>query len=198
MAAQKPIPFAELPVHAFATPRAFASWLAKNHEKVPAIALRIAKKDSGIASLDYKQALQVALCFGWIDGQAKSEGAATYLQRFGKRKARSLWSKVNCAHAERLIAEGKMQAAGLQEVERARTDGRWAAAYSSPRAASVPPDLVAALARKPRAKALFAELDGQNRYAILHRLETAKKPETRARRIATFVEMLGRGEKLHP
>jgi uncharacterized protein YdeI (YjbR/CyaY-like superfamily) len=198
VAAAKTIPFSELPVHAFATARAFEAWLTKNHEKVPAIALRIGKKDSGIPSLNYKEALEVALCFGWIDGQAKSEGEATYLQRYGKRKPRSLWSKVNCGHVERLIAEGKMRAPGLAEIERAKADGRWDAAYSSVRNSTVPPDLEEAFAKKPRARAFFAKLDGQNRYAVLHRIETAKKAETRARRIATFVEMLARGERLHP
>jgi len=193
-----PTPFSALPIHAFATPKAFETWLAKNHDKVEAIALRIGKKGSGIASVDYKGALDVALCYGWIDGQAKSEGETTYLQRFGKRAPRSLWSKMNREHVARLIADGRMRAPGLAEVERAKTDGRWDAAYSSPRAAAVPDDLAFALAKKPRAKAFFAKLDAQNRYAILHRLETAKRAETRGRRIATFVEMLARGEKLHP
>ncbi len=198
VAAAKTTPFADLPIHAFATPLAFEKWLAKNHDKVPAIAVRFAKKDSGIKSLNYKQALDVALCFGWIDGQAKSEGAATYLQRFGKRKSRSLWSKMNCTHVERLIAEGKMQPAGLAEIERARADGRWDAAYSSPKRATIPDDLAEALEGQPRAKAFFETLTGQNRYSILHRIETAKQAETRARRIETFVAMLTRGEKLHP
>ena len=198
VAAAKTTPFADLPIHAFATPLAFGKWLAKNHDKVPAIAVRFAKKDSGIKSLNYKQALDVALCFGWIDGQAKSEGAATYLQRFGKRKSRSLWSTMNCTHVERLIAEGKMQPAGLAEIERARADGRWDAAYSSPKRATIPDDLAEALEGQPRAKAFFETLTGQNRYSILHRIETAKQAETRARRIETFVAMLTRGEKLHP
>lgn len=188
---------AELPVHAFETPATFLSWLAKNHAKTPAILLRIGKKGSGIVSVTYKEALEVALCFGWIDGQAKSEGDATYVQWFGKRKPKSLWSKINCARAEQLIAEGKMKAPGLEEVERAKADGRWDAAYASSSAAVVPDDLEAALAKKPRARAFFAKLDKQNRYAILHRIQIAKKAETRARRIATFVEMLLRGEKIH-
>jgi uncharacterized protein YdeI (YjbR/CyaY-like superfamily) len=198
VAASKSVPFAELPIHAFANQEAFRRWLAKNHDKVPAIAIRIAKKGTGVASIDYKQALDVALCYGWIDGQAKSEGEETYLQRFGKRKPNSLWSKVNREHVARLVASGEMQAPGLAEVERAKADGRWDAAYTSPSKASVPDDLAAALAKKPRAKKFFDALDKQNRYAILHRLETAKKPETRAKRITTFVDMLTRGEKLHP
>ncbi|MDQ3033833.1 MAG: YdeI/OmpD-associated family protein [Myxococcota bacterium] len=192
------IPFAALPIHAFESPRAFEAWLAEHHDGVPAIAIRLAKKGSGIASITYAEALEVALCHGWIDGQSKSEGEATYLQRFGKRKSKSLWSKINREHVARLIADGRMRAPGLDEVERAKADGRWDAAYSSPAAAQVPDDLAAALAKKPKARAFFDALDAQNRYAILHRLETAKKPETRARRIATFVEKLARGEKLHP
>ena len=192
------IPFAELPIHSFESPGAFEAWLAENHDRVPAIAIRLAKKGSGIPSITYAEALDVALCHGWIDGQSKSEGDATYLQRFGKRKSKSLWSKINREHVARLIAEGRMRASGLEEVERAKADGRWDAAYSSPAASKVPADLAAALAKKPKARAFFDALDAQNRYAILHRLETAKKPDTRARRIATFVEDLARGKKLHP
>lgn len=195
--AEKGIPFAALPIHAFETASAFEAWLEAHHEAVPAIALRIGKKGSGIRSVNYAEALDVALCFGWIDGQSKSEGAETYLQRFGKRKRKSLWSKVNRGHVARLIAEGRMRAAGLAEVERAKADGRWDAAYSSPKAVQVPPDLEAALSKVEGAEAAFVALDAQNRYAILHRLETAKKPETRARRITRFVEMLARGETLH-
>lgn len=193
-----PTPFAELPIHAFKTPRSFETWLAKNHDKVPAIALRMGKKGSGIASINYKQALDVALCYGWIDGQAKSEGDATYLQRFGKRAARSLWSKINREHVARLVAEGRMQPPGLEEVERAKRDGRWDAAYSSPSVAAVPPELEAALAKNKRARTFFAKLDRTNRYAILHRIETAKRADTRARRVEQFVEMLSRGDLLHP
>jgi uncharacterized protein YdeI (YjbR/CyaY-like superfamily) len=193
-----PTPFADLPIHSFATPKAFETWLAKNHDKVPAIAIRMGKKGSGIPSIDYKQALDVALCYGWIDGQSKSEGEETFLQRFGKRAPRSLWSKVNREHIARLIAEGRMRPPGLAEVERAKSDGRWDAAYSSVSKAEVPPDLAAALAKNKRASAFFANLDRTNRYAILHRVETAKRPETRASRVATFVDMLARGETLHP
>lgn len=195
--AAKSIPFAELPIHAFATPRAFERWLEKNHESVPAIALRIGKKGSGIRSVTYAEALDVALCFGWIDGQSKSEGSETYLQRFGKRKPRSLWSKVNRGHIERLTAAGKMRPAGLAEVERAKADGRWDAAYSSPGKATVPDDFARALAKDRRAKKAFEALDAQNRFAILHRLEIAKRADTRARRIAGFVDMLARGGKIH-
>lgn len=187
----------DLPIHEFATPKAFGAWLAKNHAKVEAIRLRIAKKGSGITSVTYAEALEVALCWGWIDGQSKSENEATYFQRFGRRKPKSIWSKVNVANAERLVAEGKMQAPGLEEMTRAKADGRWEAAYEPASRATVPPDLEAALAKKKKAAAFFATLDRQNRYAVLHRVLTTKTPEARARRIATLVEMLGRGEKIH-
>jgi uncharacterized protein YdeI (YjbR/CyaY-like superfamily) len=188
----------ELPVHAFATPEAFADWLAANHEAVEAIRLRIAKKGSGIASVTYAEALQVALCWGWIDGQSKSEGATTFFQRFGRRKAKSLWSKVNVAHAERLVAAGKMKPPGLAEMDRAKADGRWQAAYDPPSRAEVPPDLAASLAKSKKAAAFFATLDKQNRYAVLHRISLPKTPAGRAKRIATFVAMLAKGEKIHP
>ena len=198
--AERGIPFSELPIHAFATPVAFEAWLAEHHAAVPAIAIRLAKKGSGIASVTYAEALDVALCFGWIDGQSKSEGRETYLQRFGKRKARSLWSKINREHVARLVEAGRMRAPGQAEVDRAKADGRWEAAYSSPRNASVPADLAAALAKRRGAKRRFEALDAQGRYAILHRLETAKRPDTRARRIASLIaslmEQLGRGEKM--
>jgi len=187
----------ELPVHAFATAKAFEAWLTKNHDKVPAIRLRIGKSGSGIPSVTYKEAVQVALCFGWIDGQSKSENEATYVQRFGKRKPKSLWSKVNCGHVERLIAEGKMHPAGLAEVEAAKADGRWEAAYDPPSRATVPDDFAAALAKNERAAAFFATLDKTNRYAVLHRIATTKTPAGRAKRIAAFVSMLAKREKVH-
>ncbi len=188
----------ELPIHTFATPKAFETWLAKNHAKVEAIRIRIAKKGSGIPSITYAQALEVALCWGWIDGQSKSENEATYFQRFGKRKPKSIWSKVNVANAERLIAEGKMKPPGLEEVERAKADGRWHAAYEPASRATPPEDLTQALAKNKKAAAFFAKLDNQNRYAILHRLMTTKNPELRAKKLEKFVGMLAKGEKLHP
>jgi len=147
--------------------------------------------------VSYAEAVEQALCFGWIDGQKRSLDAHHWLQRFTPRRARSLWSKVNCEKALALIEQGRMQPAGLREVERARHDGRWEQAYDPPGRAQVPPDLEAAFARHPRAAAFFATLDGANRYAVLWRLQTAKRPETRARRIEQFVAMLERGEKLH-
>lgn len=188
----------DVPIHAFPTAKAFEAFLAKNHDKVPAIRIRFAKKGSGITSITYKEALDVALCWGWIDGRVKSESETTYLHWFGRRKAKSLWSKINQGHVDRLVAEGRMRPPGMAEVERAKGDGRWAAAYHAPSAATVPPDLEAALAKNKKANAFFAKLDSRNRYAILHRLATAKKPETRQRRLTTFVEMLGKGEKIYP
>lgn len=182
----------------FATPRAFEQWLSRNHAKAQGIRIQFAKKASGIRSVDYAQALDVALCYGWIDGQAKSIDADWYSQRFTPRRARSIWSKRNRDIVARLIREGRMQSAGQAEIDRAKADGRWDAAYDSPANAKVPPDLAAALSKSPNAKRVFEALDGQNRYAILYRLATAKKPETRAKRLATFVEMLREGRKLHP
>ena len=158
----------------------------------------MAKKDSGIASVTHAEALEVALCYGWIDGQRKSEDERRFLQRFTPRTARSTWSKINRDKALKLIEEGRMQPAGLAEVERARADGRWEAAYDAQSVATVPPDLRAALDANPKAAAFFAKLDSRNRYAVLFRTQGAKKPETRARRIGQFVEMLAKGEKLYP
>jgi uncharacterized protein YdeI (YjbR/CyaY-like superfamily) len=182
----------------FATPRAFEQWLSRNHAKAQGIRIQFAKKASGIRSINYAQALDVALCYGWIDGQAKSLDADWYWQRFTPRRARSIWSKRNRDIVARLIRERRMQSAGQAEIDRARADGRWDAAYDSPANAKVPPDLAAALRKSPKAKRFFETLDGQNRYAILFRLATAKKPETRAKRLATFIEMLREGRKLHP
>jgi uncharacterized protein YdeI (YjbR/CyaY-like superfamily) len=146
----------------------------------------------------YAEAIEVALTYGWIDGQARRIDEQHYRQRFTPRRARSPWSKINRAKAERLIAEGAMEPAGLAEVERAKADGRWERAYDSPSTAVVPDDLRAALDAAPAASRLFDELDGTNRYAILYRIQDAKRPETRARRIEQFVAMLERGETLHP
>jgi uncharacterized protein YdeI (YjbR/CyaY-like superfamily) len=187
----------ELPTLPFETPRAFAAWLASNHATSRGVWIKIAKAASGIASIDYAGALEVALCWGWIDGQSRRIDDAWYVQKFTPRGARSLWSKINCAKATALIAAGRMKPAGLAEVDRARQDGRWARAYDSPSRATVPDDLAAALVKNARASAFFAGLDSRNRYAILHRVQTAKKPETRARRIAQFVKMMARREKLY-
>jgi uncharacterized protein YdeI (YjbR/CyaY-like superfamily) len=161
--------------------------------------LVLAKKGTtSPTSLGYDQALEEAICFGWIDGQVRRRDERTYLQRFTPRRARSRWSKRNTRLAERLTGEGRMQAPGTAEVERAKADGRWEAAYAGPAAARVPADLAEALAARPEAKAMFERLTSQNRYAILHRVEAVKRPETRARKIEEFVAMLARGETVHP
>jgi len=187
----------ELPTHEFATARAFADWLAEHHATTDGIWVRFAKKGSGVASATYLEVLEEALCWGWIDGQARRIDDVWYVQKFTPRRARSIWSKINCARVTALIEAGRMKPAGLAEIERAKKDGRWERAYDSPSNAAVPEDLAAALARNKRASAFFAELDSRNRYAILHRIQTAKKPETRARRIADFVAMLARRERIH-
>jgi len=191
------MPSDQLPVLPFASAAAWEAWLEREHATAAGVWLQIAKKDSGIATVTYAQALDVALCFGWIDGQKRAFDATWFLQRFTPRKRDSRWSKINVGHAERLIAAGRMRPAGLAQVEAARADGRWAAAYDGQRSASVPPDLQAALDANPAAAACFATLTGANRYAILYRVQDARRPETRARRIARFVAMLERGETLH-
>lgn len=174
----------------------WAAWLAANHDKSPGVWLRYVKNTEG--AFNYAQTLEVALCFGWIDGQTKSEGEKSWLKRWVPRKAKSIWSKINRAKALQYIEEGKMQPSGLAEVERARADGRWDAAYDSVSAAQVPPDLQAAFDAHPGAQAFFETLDSRNRYAVLFRIQTAKKADTRARRIADFTARLARGEKLVP
>ena len=182
----------------FADARAFDAWLARHHATHEGVWLKLAKKGAGVPSVSYAEAIEVALVWGWIDGQKRALDERFWLQKFTRRGARSLWSKINRDKATALIAAGKMQPAGLAEVERARRDGRWERAYDGARTSTVPDDLAAALARNARAKKLFATLDAANRYAILWRVQTAKKAETRARRIAELVAMLARGEVLHP
>jgi uncharacterized protein YdeI (YjbR/CyaY-like superfamily) len=187
------------PVLSLATPGAWHAWLRAHHARSSGVFLRIAKTSvKGRADLTYATALEAALAWGWIDGQKRALDAGAWLQRFTPRAARSGWSKINRAKAEALIAAGKMAAPGLDEVERARRDGRWERAYDGARASAVPPDLARALARDAKARLFFQTLDGANRYAILYRVQTAKRPETRARRVQTFVEMCARGETLHP
>jgi len=181
-----------------ATVAAWGAWLRKHHASSDGVWLVLVKKSAGGGALDHAKALTVALAWGWIDGQAKGRDARSWLQRFTPRRARSSWSKVNRAKAEALIRAGKMRAPGLAEVERAKRDGRWAAAYDPPSNATVPRDLAAAFRATPRAAAFFAKLDSRNRFAVLYRVQTAKKPETRARRISQFVAMLAKGEKIHP
>jgi uncharacterized protein YdeI (YjbR/CyaY-like superfamily) len=186
------------PVLLFPDQAAWLAWLAANHTTSNGLWLRLAKKGSPIQSLSYAEALEAALCYGWIDAQKKPESEHAWLQRFTPRRSKSIWSKVNREKAVALIAAGRMQPAGLEQVARAKQDGRWDQAYDSPAAAEVPDDLQAALQRNARANAFFRTLDRANRYAILWRIQTAKKSETRARRILQFVEMLERHEKLHP
>lgn len=183
---------------AFAHQAAWAAWLDENHACSKGVWVRLAKKGQGEASLTYPQALEVALCFGWIDGIKKNDGPGHWLQRFTPRSARSLWSAVNRDSALRYLADGRMQPAGRAEIERAQRDGRWEAAYEPASRIAVPPDLQAALDADPAADAFFKSLDARNRYAVLFRVHTAKRPDTRARRIAQFTAMLARHEKLHP
>ena len=172
------------------------AWLAKHHDRSSAVLLRIPKRKG--SDLTYARALDAALSWGWIDSQKRALDASAWLQRFSPRTAKSPWSKINRARAEALIASGAMKPAGLDEVERARADGRWTRAYDGARAAQVPPDLADALARNARARTFFEALDRGNRYAILWGVQTAKKPETRAARIQKFVTMLAQGQKIYP
>jgi len=182
----------------FASARLWASWLAEHHADTPdGVWLKIAKKDSGIATVTYAEALEEALCFGWIDGQKRSFDETWFLQGFTPRRARSRWSKVNTEKVQELIAAGRMQPAGLREIEAAKADGRWERAYEAQSVAQVPPDLQAAFDANPNAAEFFATLTGANRYAVLYRIQDAKRPQTRAARIEKFVEMLARGETLH-
>ncbi|HEU4975371.1 MAG TPA: YdeI/OmpD-associated family protein [Baekduia sp.] len=181
----------------FATAADFEAWLEAEQHTQRAVWLKIAKKASGTRSVSYADAIDVALCFGWIDGQKAPLDDRHWLQRFTPRGARSRWSKINREKAERLIASGRMRAGGLAEVERAKADGRWDAAYAGQREATVPDDLQRALDADPAAAAAFAALDARNRYAIIWRLNDAKRPDTRSRRLSTFLDMLRRGERLH-
>lgn len=188
----------EPPIAFFESREQWAVWLEKHHAQSSGIWLRLSKKGSSVPSVTYKEALDEALCYGWIDGQKKPESELTWLQRFLPRNPTSLWSKVNREKVLALIADGKVKPAGLQAVENARRSGRWETAYDSPSQAAVPDDLAEALAANVRARQFFDTLDRANRYAILWRIQTVKRPETRARKIAQFVSMLERGEKLHP
>lgn len=187
----------DLPVLPFESAAAFELWLEAEHASAPGVWIRMAKKASGIPSVTWDEAVPVALCFGWIDGQRRGLDETWFLQRFTPRKPRSRWSRINTEHVARLIDAGRMRPAGLAHVEAARADGRWAEAYEAQSRAVPPPDLQAALDASPSAAAFFATLRGARRYAVIYRVQDAKRPETRARRIARFVEMLERGETLH-
>jgi uncharacterized protein YdeI (YjbR/CyaY-like superfamily) len=188
----------ELETLTFVDAEAWGRWLAAHHESSPGVQLKIAKKGCPEPSVTYAEAVEVSLVWGWIDGQKGAIDDWWWLQRFTPRGPRSPWSKINRDKALALIASGAMKAPGLAQVDRAKQDGRWDAAYASQSRAVVPEDLAAALAANTRAARFFETLEARNRYAILYRVDTAKKPETRARRIATFVAMLARHEKLHP
>ena len=171
--------------------------MAKEHTRAAGLLLRIYKKDSGIPSVTYAEALDQALCFGWIDGQKLPFDANSWVQKFTPRRAKGRWSKKSVAHVDRLIRESLMTPAGLKEVDAAKADGRWAAAYDSPANATVPPEFVKELARNPKAKQFYATLNRTNLYSIAYRLQTAKRPETKIKRIKLIIDMLARGEKFH-
>lgn len=187
----------ELPTLLFATPAELEAWLEENHADSPGLWLQIAKNGVEPPSVTYAEALELALCFGWIDSQKRGLDERHFLQRFTPRRPGGRWSRINREKAEALIEAGAVRPTGLAEIEAARGDGRWEAAYESQRTAQVPADLQRELDASPAAAQFFATLDGANRYAILYRLDEAKKPETRQRRLRKFVAMLERGEKIH-
>jgi uncharacterized protein YdeI (YjbR/CyaY-like superfamily) len=187
-----------LPIVSFLSPDEWEEWLDDEYATSRGVWLKIARKGTGRLSVSYDEALDVALAYGWIDGQKGRYDDEHWVQRFTPRTPRSRWSKINCARAGALIAAGRMRPAGLAEVERAKADGRWEAAYDGQRSATVPEDLQRALDASPAARDFFATLSGANRYAILYRVQDAKRPDTRARRIAQLVEMLAERRTLHP
>jgi uncharacterized protein YdeI (YjbR/CyaY-like superfamily) len=189
--------YKDQPVIFFATQAEWEHWLEKHFEDIPGAWLKFAKKNSGITSLNYDDALQVALCFGWIDGQTKSVDETYYLQKFTKRRPKGMWSKRNIIFIEQLTKAGKMRASGLAEVAAAKSDGRWDQAYDSPSNMTIPADFQAELDKYPKAKAFYATLNKTNTYAILWRIQTAKKPETRQARIEKLIVMLNEGKKIH-
>ena len=194
MPAEKP----ELEVLDVRSPKAWERWLDKNHaSRDEGVWLMLPKKGNTESTLSYDDAVEIALCFGWIDGQGKRLDDAWTTQRFTPRRKRSVWSKLNTERASRLVAEGRMRPAGLAEIERAKDDGRWANAYEPPSTARVPDDFLEALGKNKKAAAFYATLTKRNTYPIVHRLQTAKKPETRAKRIAAIIEMFERGEKFY-
>jgi uncharacterized protein YdeI (YjbR/CyaY-like superfamily) len=185
------------PIRLFKAKQDWAAWLEKNHRKSTGLWLRLAKKGSRLGSVSYQEALETALCYGWIDGQKRPENDQAWLQRFLSRSSKSIWSKINREKALALMASGEMKAAGLEAVENAKRNGRWDAAYDSPSGATVPGDFQAALDANQRAKSFFKTLDRANRYAMLWRIQTVKKAEARARKIEQLIGMLEREEKIH-
>jgi uncharacterized protein YdeI (YjbR/CyaY-like superfamily) len=187
----------DLPVLQLPDQAAWEEWLEENHARSDGVWLRFAKKASGHRTVVHREALEVALCFGWIDGQGAPQDESFYLVRFTPRRPRSKWSQNNRKNVERLIAEGKMRPAGLAQVQAAKEDGRWDAAYEPQSRATVPPDFQRALDENPKAKEFFETLKGVRRYAFLYRIQDAKRPETRARRIERFVALLAEGRTLN-
>ena len=186
-----------LPPRSFRSSQELRAWLAKEHAGAANLFLRIYKKDSGVVSVTYAEALDQALCFGWIDGQKLPLDGISWVQKFTPRRSKSGWSKRNITHVNRLIQAGQMTPAGLKQVEAAKADGRWAAAYDSPANATVPPEFMKELARNTKAKQFFSTLNRANLYAIAYRLQTAKRSETKIKRMKLIIEMLARGEKFH-
>src|SRR5579863_6868206 len=187
-----------LPVMSFETPQDWERWLAEHQTDSVGIWLKIAKKVTGTSSVNYSEALDSAICYGWIDGQKAAFDDRYWLQKFTPRRPKSMWSKVNCDRAMALIAEGKMQPAGMRQVELAQADGRWDLAYESQSKITIPPDFQSELDKNQEAKEFFSTLNSVNRYAILYRIQTAKKPETRTARIQKFIEMLSQNQKIYP
>jgi uncharacterized protein YdeI (YjbR/CyaY-like superfamily) len=184
-------------IRLFATQAAWSAWLEKNYHKSSGLWLRLAKKGSIAKSVTYSEALEVALCYGWIDGQKRGESDEAWLQRFLPRSARSIWSKINREKAIALTACGKMQPAGQEAIDTAKRNGTWDAAYDSPKSSKVPADFQTALDASSKAREFFHQLDSANRYAVLFRIQTAKKAETRERKIREFIQMLEKGERIH-
>jgi uncharacterized protein YdeI (YjbR/CyaY-like superfamily) len=187
----------DLPVEEFASATAWRTWLAEHHASSPGVWLKVAKKGTGVVTVDVADAVELALCYGWIDGLRHGHDATYFRQRFTPRKPRSKWSQINRDRVEALIAAGRMRPAGQAQVDAAKADGRWDAAYAGSRTIEVPDDLTKALRRNAEARRAFAALDSANRYAILFRIHDAKRPETRARRIEQFVTMLEEGRTIH-
>lgn len=185
------------PIVTFTSSRGWEAWLQNNHESPDGVWVRFYKKSSGKQTFNYHQALDIALCYGWIDGIVRKYDAESYLQRFTKRRQKSMWSKINIEHTERLIREGRMKPGGLAEIDRAKKDGRWQAAYDSPKNMMIPEDFLKELTKHKKAEAYFRTLNKTNTFAIAWRLQTAKKPETRERRIQAILAMLEKGEKLY-
>ena len=187
-----------LPILSFAIQQDWEAWLEEHHTDTKGMWLKIAKKDTGIPSVSYAQALESALCYVWIDGQKASVDATYWLQKFTPRGPKSMWSQVNCDKVTALMTSGRMQPAGIRQVELAKADGRWELAYASQSKITIPEDFQRELDNNPKAQEFFTTLNSVNRYAILFRIQTAKKPETRAARIQKFIDMLAKNERIYP